>query len=116
MRSRSLEILSAIAIDPQIDRHRLAGGEQADGQLVDLLLELVDLVVVARPPARPRSESRWTSASMAAASWRSTRPPMVTILRGELGQILVERADGVLAGVDVGVSHAIAPQPNRPVM
>ena len=33
---------------PQVDRHRLARGEQPDRQLVDLLLELVDLAVVAR--------------------------------------------------------------------
>ena len=41
---------------------------------------------------------------------------MATILPVELGQIFVEAADRVLAGVDVGVSHVIAPQPKRPVM
>ena len=37
-------------------------------------------------------------------------------LAGQIGQVFVEAAHRVLAGLDVGVEAFIAPQPNRPVM
>ena len=47
MRSRSVLILSAARDQPQIGGHGLLQGEQADGELVDLDLDLVDARLVA---------------------------------------------------------------------
>ena len=46
MRSRSLLILMAATMKPQIGRHGLLQSQQADGEVVDLDLDLIDAAFV----------------------------------------------------------------------
>ena len=93
----------------QIDRHRLAPGDGQHRALLDLALQLVDLDVggddtlAERDVAADQRIDGFDDHALGQAAHLGDQA-------GEFLQIAVERLGGMFS------SHALSPQPNRPVM